>query len=449
MKKKTIAAILTVSVILTGVYLSGAFYYKDKFLNNVYVNKVNVSGMSLSEADKQLSKTDMWDKIVIKSDTEDFLEIKAKEIDYKYVDSPELPKIFKQQNEWKWFVSMFKKSAYTTPISSDYNKDKIKEMIEGIEPLDKEPVNAKVAYSDSAKAFAIEPHSSTIQITKEQLLDLVTEGIEKRDNEVNIEKNRVQPTIFADDESLVVAKNKANEYLNMKIKYDFGDREEIIDSSLLKDWITINEKQVDINQEKVKGYVDELAKKYDTYGRSRDFKASTGENITISGGTYGWVTHRGKTTDALIKQIKSGESKTIEPVYSYKALIRNSNDIGNSYVEIDLKQQTVSVYIDGELRVQTPTVTGDISKGYNTPKGVYPLNYKETDAVLRGETYASPVKYWMPFNGNIGLHDADWRNSFGGNIYQNSGSHGCVNLPPSNAKTIFDLVYPGMPVIVH
>ena len=248
---------------------------------------------------------------------------------------------------------------------------------------------------------------------------------------------------------MVAAKNKANKYLNTTLKYDFEDREETIDHSLLKDWIVVNEREVDVDSEKAREYVEELAKKYDTYGKDRTFKTSTGESITTNGGTYGWMTHRGKTTAELIKHIKDGEDKTIKPVYSYKALVRDSNDIGNSYVEIDLKQQMVSVYVDGKLEIQTPTVTGNVSKGYDTPTGVFPLNYKTKDAVLRGDDYASPVKYWMPFNGNIGLHDADWRDSFGGYIYQNNGSHGCINLPPSNAKSVFDSMYPGMPVIVH
>ena len=449
MNKKIVIVVLLILAILVGGYFSGVSYYKDKFPSNVYVNKINVGGMTLKDADKELGKTDKWNKIVIKTDAEKLLEINAKEIDYKYNGSPELPKIFNEQDRWKWFLAMFKDSAYTTPISSDYNKDKIKEMIDGLSGLDKEPVNAKAVYSENSNDFVIEPHSSAIKVSKEQLFNLVSEGINKRDDEVNIEKYRVQPNIFADDKSLVAAKDKANQSLNMKLKYDFEDREEIIDKSLLKDWIVIKEKEVDVDSAKVKEYVDELAKKYDTYGKGRAFKTSTGENITTSGGTYGWMTHRGKTTAELINHIKSGESKTIKPVYSYKALTRKTDDIGNSYVEIDLKQQMVSVYVDGQLRIQTPTVTGNVSKGYNTPPGVFPLNYKTKDAVLRGDNYASPVKYWMPFNGNIGLHDADWRDSFGEDIYKDSGSHGCVNLPPSNTKTIFDSVYPGMPVIVH
>ena len=229
----------------------------------------------------------------------------------------------------------------------------------------------------------------------------------------------------------------------------FCDKKEVIAKSLLKDWIELKEKEVDVDAEKVREYIVELAKKYDTFGSSRKFKTNTGNIITTNGGTYGWMTHRGKTTDALIQHIKAGEDKTIEPVYSYTALSRNSDDIGTSYVEIDLYQQMVYVYINGELKVKTPTVTGNIAQGHNTPRGVDAITYKQNGAVLRGEDYASPVKYWMPFNGDVGLHDADWRTSFGGDIYKTNGSHGCINLPPGNAKSIFDLVYPGMPVIVH
>lgn len=441
--------IFLVSAILIGVYLGGAFYYKDKFPSNVYVNEINIGGMTLQEAKKELAKKDGWDKITIKNDREEFLKIEPQEIGYKYIGTPDLPQILDEQNEWKWFVANFKDSTYTTPISSDYNKDKVKTMIDGIEELDKKISNADLAYSDSSDAFVIKPHRYEIKITKEQLFNLVAESIEKRNSEVNIEKKIEQPTIFADDALLMLARDKANQYLNIQLKYDFGDREELIDRSLLKDWIVFNGKEADINPEKVSGYVLELATKYDTYGSGREFKTSTGKNIIASGGTYGWLTDKEKTVEALIEHLKGGENKTIEPVYSSQALTRNANDIGNSYVEIDLQGQMVYVYIEGELRMETQTVTGDSSRGYDTPRGVDTLTYKQTDVVLRGEDYASPVKYWMPFNGDIGLHDADWRSSFGGDIYKNNGSHGCINLPPENTKTVFDLVYPGIPVVVH
>ena len=56
----------------------------------------------------------------------------------------------------------------------------------------------------------------------------------------------------------------------------------------------------------------------------------------------------------------------------------------------------------------------------------------------------------MPFYGNYGMHDAPWRSSFGGTIYQGGGSHGCVNMPVASAKKLFNnLANQGVPIIVY
>ena len=94
-------------------------------------------------------------------------------------------------------------------------------------------------------------------------------------------------------------------------------------------------------------------------------------------------------------------------------------------------------------------MSGNLSKGWGTPAGSYPLTYKQRDAVLKGENYRTPVDYWMPFNGGIGMHDAKWRSSFGGTIYKTGGSHGCINLPHSVAKKIYENISAGMPVLCY
>lgn len=118
-------------------------------------------------------------------------------------------------------------------------------------------------------------------------------------------------------------------------------------------------------------------------------------------------------------------------------------------MEINLTAQHLYFYKDGKLLVESDFVSGNESKGWSTPAGVFPLTYKQRDATLKGETYRTPVSYWMPFNGNIGLHDATWRSTFGGTIYKTSGSHGCVNLPPAVAKTIFENIAAGVPVLCY
>ena len=116
---------------------------------------------------------------------------------------------------------------------------------------------------------------------------------------------------------------------------------------------------------------------------------------------------------------------------------------------MNLTAQHLFFYKDGQKILESDFVSGNVSKGHTTPPGIFALTYKQRDAVLKGEGYASPVKFWMPFNGGIGFHDASWRSSFGGSIYKTGGSHGCVNMPYAAAKELFENVYAGMPVICY
>ena len=136
-------------------------------------------------------------------------------------------------------------------------------------------------------------------------------------------------------------------------------------------------------------------------------------------------------------------------MYSQTANSHGENDYGDSYVEINLTAQHLFVYEEGKLVVESDFVSGNVAKGHGSPTGAFAVTYTTTDAVLRGEDYETPVKYWMPFAGDVGMHDATWRRSFGGNIYKTNGSHGCINLPLSVAKTIYETIDKGDPVLVY
>jgi lipoprotein-anchoring transpeptidase ErfK/SrfK len=99
--------------------------------------------------------------------------------------------------------------------------------------------------------------------------------------------------------------------------------------------------------------------------------------------------------------------------------------------------------------VQGSVVTGNPNRGNATVLGVYMVNYKQKEATLRGPGYQAKVTYWMPFFGNMGLHDASWRYHFGGNIYLRNGTHGCVNAPLYLARTVFENIDDGTPVIIY
>ena len=130
--------------------------------------------------------------------------------------------------------------------------------------------------------------------------------------------------------------------------------------------------------------------------------------------------------------------------------------LGGTYVEVDKCDQTVYYYENYELQMASECVTGtETNPSRSTPTGIYSIYMMERGRTLRGAqqadgsyAYSSYVNYWMAFNGGIGLHDATWRDDFGGSIYWYSGSHGCVNLPYWAAEELYNMVDIGTTVIV-
>ena len=203
------------------------------------------------------------------------------------------------------------------------------------------------------------------------------------------------------------------------------------------------------DREAVEEYVRELGKKYNTAYHPKELQTSYGTTVTISNGFYGWQIDREGEVDQILADLEQGETISREPVYVQRANSHGEKDYGNSYVEINLTAQHLFVYKDGALVVESDFVSGKVSNGNATPTGAYGLTYKTMNAVLRGADYETPVKYWMPFAGDVGMHDASWRNKFGGNIYKTNGSHGCINLPPSVAEKIYGAIDQGYAVLVY
>ena len=139
-------------------------------------------------------------------------------------------------------------------------------------------------------------------------------------------------------------------------------------------------------------------------------------------------------------------------------------DTDKKIVIVDISDQTAKLYNGNKVIVDTPVVTGKNSTP--TDIGYFDIDWKERNCYLRGPGYSSYVNYWMPYNGDEGLHDAEyhtdydengnaimnhgWRDysEFGGNTYENNGSHGCVNLPNESAKKIYNNVEVGTKVLV-
>jgi len=149
------------------------------------------------------------------------------------------------------------------------------------------------------------------------------------------------------------------------------------------------------------------------------------------------------------------EPVVIEEQETEEEIIRHVDPLSKNYwIDIDLEEQKLYLYKNDEL-----ITYGDIVSGYkdvcDTPTGRYFIQYKEEDAYLSGgneadgSDYVRRVNYWMPFYGNYGIHDAEWRTEFGGDIYKTNGSHGCINISLDLAKEIYPLIDVGTIVNIN
>lgn len=154
-------------------------------------------------------------------------------------------------------------------------------------------------------------------------------------------------------------------------------------------------------------------------------------------------------------KLNGGNKTKVVGTYSTKSVkITNKafgKSIGNTYIEISIKQQHIWYYRNGELYCHSAVVTGNADGYHNTPTGLYKIWQRQSPTTLVGAGYASRVSYWMAFNGGIGIHDASWRSSgeYGGTTYKGNGSHGCVNTPYSTVKKIYQKARIGDYVVVY
>mgnify|MGYP004552938107 CR=1 FL=1 len=121
----------------------------------------------------------------------------------------------------------------------------------------------------------------------------------------------------------------------------------------------------------------------------------------------------------------------------------------DEYIEVDISDQKLYYYVNNELVVETPIITGYDNK-HDTRLGSFQIYEKTKGRYLAGEDYRVWVDYWMRFDKGIGLHDASWRKGvFGGEIYKKNGSHGCVNMPSDKAAYVYENAKMKTRVLVH
>ena len=444
---------ITFLALLVLLYLAISIFFVNHFFFNTIINGVDVSLKPHAVAEKIIkSKVKEYKLLIIERDGETE-EIMGQEIAMKYNEKNSINNILQRKNSFTWIASLVKEQRYYIQDMFAYDGTLLESRIEALNCLNKafiEPRNVGFSYTGDTYELMEEVWGN--RIIRDKLDRAVKMSILMGEAKLDLSEKSCykNPKYTLSSDKVVKTQGLLNRYVATRITYKFGDKIEVLDGSLISQWLHVNEDlNISICKDSIKKYVLDLAKKYDTVGKTRKIKTSASKVVEVKGGLYGWKINNAAETNEIIRSIKRGEIVEKEPIYAQRALYREVDDIGSTYVEINITRQYLWFYKEGKLIAQGSIVSGNPNRGYATKTGTYMLNYKQKGSTLRGPDYEIRVEYWMPFYGNIGIHDASWRYSFGRKIYKRNGSHGCINAPLYLAKTIFDNIEDGTPIVCY
>ena len=442
-------------------YVIIGFYFRRHFYPNTFIGGVNCSNLTVTAAGEIIQQKVKDYQLTIKGKDHLMQKIPGDSIELFYQYREEAKDILKKQKSYFWISKVFGSHEIENPSKLVYDSEKLKEYLDNVCIPDRGKLivskNATISKYNKKTGFSIVKEVVGNELDRNLVKAAVEGAIHTLTREVSLEEKNcyIKPTIVSTTPSLKKALKVINGYMMTKLIYKFGNKTEVLDKELIGPAIIVDANhQVSINQEKIAAFVTYLANTYNNSKGTLRFLSSYKKEVVLKNVNYGWVLNEEQELKEIMECIKAGKQMEREPIPASDSPNPKYKSFGNTYVEICKEKQHLFFYKTGKLILESDVVTGIIKGGHDTPKGLYYVSQKQRNRTLRGfnddgSKYAAFVSYWMRFNGGIGLHDAPWQPYFGGNRYRYAGSHGCVNLPPNVAKSLYENIELYTPVIVY
>lgn len=454
--KPLIFTSIGIIVILLLAYFGGAKYYDSRFLPNTKIGATELSGKTISEAKRIITQDMHANTVTVTEDGKTVTTFTPFDLDAKVDSDAFLTKLQAGQNSWSWPVAFFQdQKVAASDMNVQFDETALAKLIEKLtlsKTDRKAPISANVRSKDGK--FVIEPEVPGTIIDAERLKGKLIETVASSADTLALEDTYVLPALTAESDDLQKLVSKLQGMADTSITYTLAGQEIVVPKEQIATWLYLdNEGKPAVDLEAAKAYLKTLHDKYATYEKTRTFASTNRGEVQVPPGEYGWSIAMEAESKNLASYILAGKDIKTTPEILGSGYHEDGTDIGNTYVEVDLQNQMMYFYKNGERLVETPIVSGHATTP--TPVGVFYAWGKEENAELvgynprRGNNYAQPVSYWIPIEWTgVGIHDAGWQASFASDQWVNNGSNGCINTPPDAMAKLFALIEVGTPVVI-
>ena len=342
----------------------------------------------------------------------------------------------------------------TLTVDEGVLRERVDEAVGAYNRKARAPVSASIVRDGPGTPFRLEADVAGEQVDAEAVLAKALDAIGRNVERVTLDEgDLVPPRHRADEAETLAALDAANaaRERSFELTRD-GKVVATLGPDVLDPWLTVvDDVSVTLDEEALAPWADE----------SLWHDVDTADEKTVRSIDAASLAHH------LAEAVRTGESGPIEvPVYTQERYLPGGGTLADEpwvpergrYLDVDKGAQVATLYDEqGGVLWESIVTTGNEATRDGTPVGEFQIYEHVRDTTLIGQDldfdgepdYVHHVEVWLPFNGMIGLHDADWRESFGGTEYRWNGSTGCVNLPPEAAVPLYEMTHVGEWVIVH
>lgn len=353
----------------------------------------------------------------------------------------------KAENDKIHGFAKLKPQELQATVSFSTTKEAMSRITGNLNCLKNQSIDSDAHLTAKDYEMVIESGEAGLVISKDRLDDYLTKEFNLGHFNISLDVDSIydNPETTNTNKALVQKADIFNKSVNTEITYVFGEETLTIPKATIFEWITLSDAgKIVYDESKIEDYIRELGKRYNTIEMNRNFKTTNGNMEVILPANYGWMIDIEKEIQELEDNITKGGSYTREPIWeatgweSYSNI--NSNDFGDSYLEVSLDQKMFWLYIDGNL-----IVSSDINCGPKTPKGAFMITERIREASLKTKVDNSceAPDHGFYLGKEYSIHDIE------GNVMEAPETEGCIQVSKSDSKIIYDNTDVHFPVIIY
>lgn len=441
------------------IYLLVAYFYREVFMVNTWINGIYCTGKTVEEVNTELLCETKAPFLTITNSAGETAQINMAHAFYQEDYTQSLKGYIHKKQSLLWLKFLLEEKHIELLPQQSFDEERLRALVLALPIVQNEvPKELAVEIVLGEEGYELQNNLSHV-FQPEKFAEYVCTGFRNGELSFSMAESGAYADVEPDREQLetMALWEKLETFLQCNIVYDMGAEKIRLEKSITSQFVRTREDgsfdldargELQTDNEAIIAFVEKLGAEYNTCDTELAFNATRGEVVYVPYVTYGTELDLEAETEYLLEAFPQKRAEVHIPKYLQEGYVRGKNDIGDTYIEVDMTEQKLYCYKEGELILETDIVTGNMRRGWDTPVGVNFIYGKQRNRILRGQGYASPVDYWMPVKGAIGIHDADWRREFGGEIYLKNGSHGCINIPPENMPAIYEEYEIGTPVIM-